>query len=212
MITLYDYALSGNCYKVRLALNILQVPFTARAMDFHPAREHKSDWFLKLNPLGQLPVIDDDGLVLREAQAILVYLASRYDASGQWYPRQDAASLGRISQWLGFAQDLTATAGAARLHDTLFQHADIDQCRAGAHALLRILDEHLWFAEQAGEQWLCTGERPSIADLACFPYVMLSEEGGISRLPYPAIRRWGERVKHLPGFMPMSGIFPAAAA
>ena len=212
MITLYDYALSGNCYKVRLALNILQVPFTARAMDFHPAREHKSDWFLKLNPLGQLPVIDDDGLVLRDAQAILVYLASRYDASGHWYPRQDAASLGRISQWLGFAQDLTATAGAARLHDTMFQEADIAKCRAGAHALLRILDEHLWFAEQAGEQWLGTAERPSIADLACFPYVMLSEEGGISRLPYPAIRRWGDRVKRLPGFMPMSGIFPAAAA
>jgi glutathione S-transferase len=211
MITLYDYELSGNCYKVRLALNILKVPFTARPMDFHPAREHKSDWFLKLNPLGQLPVIDDDGLVLREAQAILVYLASRYDASGHWYPRHDAAGLGRVCQWLGFAQELTATAGAARLHDTLFLDVDIGKCRVGAHALLRILDEHLWFAEQAGEKWLCGADRPSIADLACFPYVMLSEEGGISRLPYPAIRRWGDRHKRLPGFIPMPGIFPAAA-
>jgi glutathione S-transferase len=212
MITLYDYALSGNCYKVRLLLNILQVPFSARAMDFHPGREHKSDWFLKLNPLGQLPVINDEGLLLREAQAILVYLASRYDASGHWYPRQDAAALGRIGQWLGFAEGLTATAGAARRHDTLFVEVDIGKCRAGAHALLRILDEHLWFAEQAGERWLCTAEWPSIADLACFPYVMLSEEGGISRLPYPAIRRWAERVKRVPGFIPMSGIFPASAA
>jgi glutathione S-transferase len=207
VITLYDYELSGNCYKVRLALNILRVPFTARPMDFHPGREHKSDWFLRLNPQGQLPVIDDEGLLLREAQAILVYLASRYDASGYWYPRQDAAALGRITQWLGFADSLTATAGAARLHDTMFLEADIGKCRAGAHALLRILDEHLWFAEQAGEQWLCTAEQPSIADLACFPYVMLSEEGGISRLPYPAIRRWAERVKRVPGFIPMSGIF-----
>ena len=207
MITLYDYELSGNCYKVRLALNILRVPFTARSMDFHPGREHKSDWFLRLNPQGQLPVIDDEGLLLREAQAILVYLASRYDPSGYWYPRQDAAALGRITQWLGFADSLTATAGAARLHDTMFLEADIGKCRAGAHALLRILDEHLWFAQQAGEQWLCTAEQPSIADLACFPYVMLSEEGGISRLPYPAIRRWAERVKRVPGFIPMSGIF-----
>jgi glutathione S-transferase len=207
VITLYDYELSGNCYKVRLALNILRVPFTARPMDFHPGREHKSDWFLRLNPQGQLPVIDDEGLLLREAQAILVYLASRYDASGYWYPRQDAAALGRITQWLGFADSLTATAGAARLHDTMFLEADIGKCRASAHALLRILDEHLWFAEQAGEQWLCTAEQPSIADLACFPYVMLSEEGGISRLPYPAIRRWAERVKRVPGFIPMSGIF-----
>ena len=107
---------------------------------------------------------------------------------------------------------LTATAGAARLHDTMFVEVDIGKCRAGAHGLLRILDEQLWFAEAAGEQWLCSGQQPTIADLACFPYVMLSEEGGISRLPYPAIRRWGERVKQLPGFIPMSGIFPAAAA
>jgi glutathione S-transferase len=212
MIRLYDYELSGNCYKVRLALNILQVPFTARAMDFHPGREHKSEWFLKLNPLGQLPVLEDDGLLLREALAILVYLASRYDASGHWYPRHDAAALGRITQWLGFAESLTATAAAARLHDTMFADVDIGRCRAGAHALLRILDEHLWFAEQSGEKWLATAAQPSIADLACFPYVMLSEEGGISRLPYPAIRRWAERVKRVPGFIPMSGIFPASAA
>lgn len=212
MITLYDYELSGNCYKVRLLLKMLQVPFTTRALDFHPAREHKSDWFLKLNPLGQLPVIDDDGLLLRDAQAILVYIASRYDDSGVWYPRQDAVALGRISQWLGFADSLTATAGAARLHDTLLQAADIVACRARAHSLLRILDEHLWFAEQEAAGWLCPAEHPSIADLACFPYVMLSEEGGISRLPYPAVRRWGERVKRLPGFIPMSGIFPAPAA
>jgi glutathione S-transferase len=211
MITLYDYELSGSCYKARLLLHILKVPFSARAMDFHPAREQKSDWFLKLNPLGQLPVIDDDGMVLREAHAILVYLASRYDDSGHWYPRHDATTLGRISQWLGFAASLTATAGAARAHDTTFLDTDIEKCRTGAHALLRVLDEHLWFAEQAGEKWLCSTDHPTIADLACFPYVMLSEEGGIFRLPYPAIRRWGERVKRLPGFIPMSGIFPASA-
>jgi glutathione S-transferase len=211
VITLYDYELSGSCYKVRLLLNILQAPYTARPMDFHPGREHKSEWFLRLNPLGQLPVIDEDGFILRDSGAILVYLASRYDPSGCWYPREDAAALGRVSQWLGFADSLTTTAGAARRHDTMFHEADIEQCRANAHALLRILDEHLWFAEQAGQRWLCSAERPTIADLACFPYVMLSEEGGIFRLPYPAVRRWGERVKRLPGFTPMSGIFPAAA-
>jgi glutathione S-transferase len=210
VITLYDYTLSGNCYKVRLLLSLLKIPFSTRAIDLHPGREHKSDWFLKLNPLGQLPVIDDEGLILRESQAILVYLASRYDESGHWYPRHDPSMLGRISQWLGFAESLTVTAGAARRHDTLFVELDIAKCRAGAHALLRILDEHLWFAEQGGQPWLCSAEHPTIADLACFPYIMLSEEGGVSRLPYPAIRRWGERVKHLPGFTPMSGIFPAS--
>ena len=66
--------------------------------------------------------------------------------------------------------------------------------------------------ERDSGRTLTRSSLPTIADLACFPYVMLSEEGGISRLPYPAIRRWGERVKQLPGFIPMSGIFPAAAA
>jgi glutathione S-transferase len=212
MITLYDYELSGNCYKLRLLMAILGVKFTARPVDFYPGREHKSEAFLKLNPLGQVPVLDDDGLVLRDAQAILVYLASKYDPSGKWYPRDDAGLLGRITMWLAFADQITATASAARLHDGLFYDLDIDKARAGAHALFRILDEHLWFAEQTGDQWICSRDHPTIADIACFPYVMLSEEGGIPRLPYPAIRRWTDRLKRVPGFIVMSGIFPTGEA
>ena len=208
MIRLYDYELSGNCYKVRLLLAILGLSFERVPLDFYPGREHKQPWFLAINPLGELPVIDDAGLILRDAQAILVYLASRYDPAGQWYPR-DPIALGHVSMWLGFADSLTRSAGAARLHDTMFYDVDIDKCRSNAHALFRVLDEHLWFAEQAGQDWLCASAHPTIADLACFPYVMLSEEGGISRLPYPAIRRWTDRVKRIAGFTPMSGIFPA---
>jgi glutathione S-transferase len=94
----------------------------------------------------------------------------------------------------------------------MFYEFDIDKCRAGAHALFRVLDEYLWFAEQQGQDWLCPGDHPTIADIACFPYVMLSEEGGISRLPYPAIRRWADRVKRIPGFTLMPGIFMADPA
>src|SRR5690606_5949327 len=86
VITLYDYELSGNCYKLRLLMNMLGVSYNTVPIDFYPGREHKSEWFLKINPLGQLPVIEDDGLVLRDAQAILAYLASKYDPSGTWYP------------------------------------------------------------------------------------------------------------------------------
>ena len=82
MITLYDYELSGNCYKLRLLMSFLGIDHKTVPVDFYPGREHKSEWFLKLNPLGQLPVIDDDGLILRDAQAILVYLASKYDPTG----------------------------------------------------------------------------------------------------------------------------------
>lgn len=212
MITLYDYELSGNCYKIRLLLNILGVPFASHLIDFYPGREHKSDWFLKINPLGQLPVIEDDGLLLRDAQAILVYLAAKYDASRRWYPVDDAAALGRIGMWLAFADAITSTASAARLHDGLFYEFDIEACRKGAHRLFGILDEHLWFAEQQGQQWICGSSHPTVADIACFPYIMLSEEGGISRQDYPAIRRWCDRVKRIAGFIVMPGIFPAGPA
>ncbi|MBZ9727172.1 glutathione S-transferase [Mesorhizobium sp. CO1-1-11] len=212
MITLYDYELSGNCYKLRLLMSFLGVDYKTVPIDFYPGREHKSEWFLKLNPLGQLPIIDDDGLILRDAQAILVYLASTYDPSGTWYPRDSPAQLGEVSQWLAFADGITATSSAARLHDALFYDFDVDAARAGAHRLFRILDEHLWFGEQQGRDWICSSSLPTIADIACFPYIILSEEGGIPRQDYPAIRRWCDRVKRIKGFTVMSGVFPAGPA
>jgi glutathione S-transferase len=212
MITLYDYELSGNCYKLRLLMSFLGIDYKVVPVDFYPGREHKSEWFLKLNPLGQLPVLEDEGLVLRDAQAILVYLAAKYDTSNTWYPRDNPALLGEISQWLAFADGITGTASAARLHDGLFYDLDIDAARAGAHRLFRILDEHLWFGEQEGREWICPASRPTIADIACFPYIILSEEGGISRQDYPAIRRWCDRFKRIKGFIVMSGVFPAGPA
>ncbi|OMQ34456.1 glutathione S-transferase [Ensifer sp. 1H6] len=212
MIKLYDYELSGNCYKLRLLMSILGVDYKTVPVDFYPGREHKADWFMKINPLGQLPVLEDRDLVLRDAQAILVYLASKYDPAGAWYPRDNPELLGEISQWLAFADGITSTASAARLHDALFYDFDIDAARAGAHRLFRILDEHLWFGERQGRQWICSASRPTIADIACFPYIMLSEEGGISRQDYPAIRRWCDRVKRIDGFVVMSGVFPAGPA
>lgn len=212
MITLYDFELSGNCYKLRLLMSFLGTAYNTVPVDFYPGRAHKSEWFLKLNPLGQLPVIDDDGMILRDAQAILVYLASRYDARGTWYPHRNPQLLGEINQWLAFADAITSTAAAARLHDGMFYDVDVAASRAGAHRLFRILDEHLWFGEQEGRDWICGAADPTIADIACFPYVMLSEEGGISRQNYPAIRRWCDRFKRIEGFIVMSGIFPASAA
>lgn len=209
MMTLYDYELSGNCYKIRLFLSILGVPFHKQAIEFYPAAEHRQESFLAINPLGELPVLRNAELTLRDSQAILVYLATEYDATGTWYPMLSPARLGELTQWLCFAHSITTTASAARLADGFFHDLDVDACRAGAHRLFRILDEHLWFREREKQGWIVSGTHPTIADIACFPYVMLSEEGGISRMDYPAIRRWTDRVKRIPGFIVMPGIFPA---
>src|ERR1700753_4200387 len=103
MITLYDYELSGNCYKVRLLLSMLGLEHKLEPVEFYPSKLHKSDAFLRVNPLGQLPALTDDELTLRDAQAILVYLASQYDKSGQWYPSANAKLAGEIQMWLSFA-------------------------------------------------------------------------------------------------------------
>ncbi|MBF8178801.1 MAG: glutathione S-transferase N-terminal domain-containing protein [Burkholderiaceae bacterium] len=205
MIKLYNYELSGNCYKLRLLMNILNVPYETVAIDFYPGREHKSKRFLEINPFGQLPVLEDGELRLRDAQAILVYLAAKYDAERTWYPN-DPAAMGKIAMWLSVADDITRTASAARLHDALGYVMDIDKTRADAHALFRIIDEHLADMEVIGQQWLAL-DRPTIADIACFPYIAMSHEGDIMRDDYPAIRRWIERIRRLPGFVGMSGIF-----
>ena len=206
---LYNYELSANCYKVRLLMSLIGIEWENITVDYYPGREHKSEWFLKLNPLGQLPLIEDDGFILRDSHAILVFLATKFDDTGKWYPTQNAEVLGEIAQWLGFADSLNSTAGSARLHDGLFIECDIDSCRSGAHRLMRILDEHLWFQEKQNSMWICSHSNPTIADIACFPSIMLSEEGGISRIDYPAIRRWCDRVRRIPNFIVIPGIFAA---
>ena len=199
-VKLYDYPLSGNCFKVRQMLAWLGVEYQTVPVDFFPGREHKSAAFLAhVNPLGQLPVLDDDGFVLRDAQAILVYLASRYDPHGRWYP-QDPKLRGQIAMWLATADEITRTASASVAG------------RDGARAVVRVLADHL--AEQAGAglRWLASAPEPTIADIACFPYVALAGEGGVSLDEFPALRNWVWNVRHVHGFIGMSGIFPAGPA
>ena len=206
---LHDYELSANCYKVRLLAGLLGVGLELRAVDFFPGREHRGEAFRAINPLGHIPVLDDDGYVLRDAHAILVYLAARYDQERTWYPVDDARRLGQVASWMLFAEATTASASAARLHDTLGYPFDIEPLRAEAHRLFRVLDDHLWFAEQDGQRWVVPGERPTLAEIALFPDVMLSDQGGINLGDYPSLRRWCDRVKRVPGFTVMSGIYPA---
>ena len=210
MLKLYDYELSGNCYKVRLLLAFLGVRYKQELIEFYPSKQHKSPDFLKINPLGQLPVLSDGKLIIRDAQAILIYLATKYDIKQLWYPKKNVNMIGKISEWLFFANELTASSSAARLHDGFFYtNIQVDECRKKAHELFRVFDEHLYFNEQQGNSWVCSSVNPTIADIACFPYTILSEEGGISRINYPAIRRWCDRFKRLPKFTVMSGVFPA---
>lgn len=213
MITLYDYELSGNCYKIRLFLHILGLEYERKEIEFFPGKQHKSPEFLAINPLGQLPVLDDGGFVVRDAQAILIYLAARHAPGSAWYPTADAHRLGEVAQWLAFANELTPTSSAARMHQLFGYDYDLKKAQDGAYGLFQILDEHLWFSERrAGEGWICRGSAPTVADIANFPYVILAPEGGLSLVDFPALRRWTDRVKRIPGFTVMAGVYPTAPA
>lgn len=205
---LYDYELSGNCYKARLLLNFLNVPYERVSVDFFPGKEHKSAAFIQdINPLGQIPVLEDAGFLLRDAQAILTYIASKYDMEQRWYP-DDARLRGEIQIWFGVAGDITRTASAARLHDALgYKNFDVQACRREARDVFRILDDHLASRHMLGLQWL-VGSQPTVADIACFPYVALSTEGGISLDEFPAIRQWLWSFRSQKGFIGMAGIMP----
>jgi glutathione S-transferase len=195
---LYDLELSGNCYKVRLLASLLKTPLEIVPVDFMGGA-HKQPEFLALNPLGEIPVLVDGDLILRDSQAILVYVARQYDGE-QWFPTQPT-EMARIMQWLSTAaNDIARGPNDARLSDKFGFLLDVEQARNKAHRIIGIVDQHL-----SNRQWLEL-DRPTIADIACFPYIALSHEGGVSLDAYPNVNAWIARIKALLGFIPMPAI------
>lgn len=197
-IRLYDLSLSGNCFKVRLMLNLLGVDFELVPVDFMNGA-HKNGDMLQLNPFGEIPILEHDDLIVRDSQAILVFLARTY-GSESWLPTEPEA-MARVIEWLMVAENEIARGpGKARLHDLLGYDLDVSAAREHAHRILMILERHLETRE-----WLALGH-PTIADVACFPYVALSPEGGVDLSSYRAVSQWVSRLKALPGFVSMPGI------
>lgn len=195
---LYDLELSGNCYKVRLFAALARLPLEIVAVDFLGG-EHKRPPLIDLNPWGEIPILEDGDVVLRDSHAILVYLAARY-GDDNWLPR-DPAGMGEVMQWLSTsANEIQNGPGAARLVDKFGYAIDKADTLKRSARILPLIDQHL-----AGRRWLAL-ERPTIADCAVMPYVALAPEGGVSLQPYSHIRQWIGRLKELPGFVPMPGI------
>ena len=208
MLTLYDYILNDDCYKIRILLSMLQVQYKTEKVNVHPGNDNMSAAFLALNPLGQIPVIANDDLVLRDPQAILTYLAIKYDAKRTWLP-EDAETAGRIAMWLAFAGNNLVALSRIRSH-VLFgsePDLDLDACRKLAHQALEILDDHLAEGEINGRRWMA-GHHPTIADVAMFPALALAGEANMPFEPYPAVWRWIDRFKRLPRFVVMPGVLP----
>jgi glutathione S-transferase len=200
MIKLCGHEISGNSYKVKLLLSLLSLEYEWIKVDLMKG-EQKSLKYLELNPFGQVPLLVDGDLKLADAQAILVYLARQYGGD-KWLPI-DGLSLAKVVRWLSI------TAGEVRQgpeHARLYHlfgagtNINIDRATQKSEFILTQLNEHL-----STRTWL-EFDRPTIADVAIFPYIALARDGKIDLDIYPHILSWIDRFKQLPGYIPMTGI------
>ena len=195
ILKLYDFERSGNCYKVRLLLSMLGMEYRRIATD-STVGETQTAEFKQINPRGQIPVFVDGETVIWDSMAILVYLARRY-GDESWLP-SDALGEARVMQWLAVSEnELLYGLARARITVLFNKPFDLDQCHRDALPGVEAMERQL-----AGNDWLAT-DHPTIADIACYPYVSLAEEGRFSLVPYPAIGEWLQRIERLPGWVPL---------
>ena len=212
-LVLYDFELDEGCYRVRMFLSVLGVPYEKIAVNMVPGAEQKREPLVLLNPLGTLPILEDrrgpgGAVVLRDAEAILAYLALRDDPSRAWLPAE-AGAFGAVMSWLTFSARDLGVALRARLmalfDEPSFGSHDPRPLEAAARSSFRIMDDHMTAREFDGGHWF-VGDAPTLAEIALFPAIALSRDIGIDHEAYPALRRWMRRVRAIPGFMTMPGI------
>jgi glutathione S-transferase len=200
MLKLYDREGSGNAYKVRLLLALLDVPYERIPVGIRDGRNDVDAAYLALNPRGQIPTLVDGDDHLWGSTAILAFLAARHDPARTWLP-QDPLRLGKTMQWLELAQNEVADGlFRSRMIAHMGRPGDLDAAHAQAAAALCVLEGRL-----AQADWLTDGG-PTVADVACFPYVALAHQGRVDLAPYPGVQRWVARVKALPRFVGMPGV------
>jgi glutathione S-transferase len=193
-ITLHGTDRSGHAHRVVLLLRMLEIPYRFAAA---PPEVRRSASFLRLNPLGQIPVLEDGPTVICDSNSILVYLAKRYAPGSPWLPEEPLAAA-RVQRWLSIAAgEMRHGPALARLIVQWGDPSDRGAATRIADRLFQFMEAHL------EDRSYLAADHPTIADLACYAYTAHAPEGGISVQPYPALRRWLARVEALPRFEPM---------
>jgi len=194
-LKLYDYAASGNCFKVRLLLAQLGRPYERVPIDIF-AGDTLTDDYRRKNPARATPVLEEgDGRLLPESNAILLYLGQ-----GTRFLPDDSFDLAQVVRWLIFEQtDVMMMMGGLRFRlltgRLTADSPDAIRRREGAEAALEFLDEHL-----RGHSFLA-GNRYTVADIATYAYTHVAPEAGLDLGEYPAVQAWLSRVEEQRGFM-----------
>ena len=197
---LYDYAASGNCFKVRLLLGLLGRPYERVPIDIFGG-DTLTDAYRAINPLRETPVLElDSGERIAQSSAILWYLAE-----GTPFLPSDALGRAAVVQWLSFEQErVMGGLGNPRFRLLTGRPVvDLESRLATGHGALAVLDAHL-----AARSWL-VGDRVTIADLGLFPYVSVAEDAGV-QIP-GHVSAWLDRVRALDGFADDFVTYPANA-
>ncbi len=188
----YQTKSSGNAYKVTLLCSLLGLKYETEEVDFANGA-HKKEPFLKINPRGQVPALEDGGRIVWDSNACLVYVARKYGGE-KWLP-SDPGDMAEVMQWVALAlNEIQFGLQYARGIVRKIRTGNYDECAALGRKGLDVLEARL-----KDNDWLALG-RPTIADVSNYPYVARAPEGNISLDPYPAVKAWMKRIESLPGY------------
>jgi glutathione S-transferase len=203
---LYDYVASANCYKPRLLLAHLGLPYERVPIDIFGG-DTLTDEFAAKNPARSTPVLEtDDGRYLQESNAILWYLAEDTD-----FLPDDSLDRGHVLKWLILEQtDVMFGIGGLRFRLLTGRwtpdQPQAEQRRKIAHGALAMLEEHL------GERTFAVAERYTIADISLYGYTHTAPDAGFDLAEFPAVAAWLRRVEQTPRFVNDLQPYPANAA
>ncbi|MBS1063666.1 glutathione S-transferase [Gluconobacter wancherniae] len=196
---LYYHPLSGHAHRAHLFLSLVGIPHELIPVDL-TAGEQRSSEFLRMNAFGEIPVLDDAGIIIADSNAILVYVARKVGPS-HWLP-EDIVIEAEIQRWLSVAAGkITYGCCAARLVTVFGATFNIEEVIQRAHDTLKVIEKTL-----QGESWIAKTQDPTIADIALYSYIAIAPEGNIDISEYKAIGRWLQRTERLEGFVPFANI------
>jgi glutathione S-transferase len=191
---LHGFPVSANTHRVRLLLSLMDEPWREEQVDLLRG-EQRGEAFRRISPAGQVPALVEDGLTIWDSHAILVYLAQ--SCGPGWWPATPAEQ-SQVLQWLFFdCNEIHNGIGYARNHRTFGIACDAEAAAARGLAALAVLDRRL-----RDHDWLAL-DRPSLADVACYPMVAVADQACLDLAPHDGVRRWLARLAALPGFLPM---------
>lgn len=199
MYKVYGDMLSGNCYKVKLLMQFLEIQHEWVPVDILASETHTAE-FKQMNPNARIPVIEWDGdQYLWESNAILNYLAD----GTQWLP-QDKLQRAKVLQWQFFEQyshePYIATARYINKYLGLPEEreAEYHAKQTGGHKALSVMDQHL------AENQFFLDDQATIADISLYAYTHVADEGGFDLSAYTNIQRWFKDFERLPGYITMA--------